>query len=114
LSSRTPETLPSAVGAAGVVDDRLERSGRVRLNSKFARLFDAGQISLERGSRAWYGAQSLLRPIAVAPMQHDVVAEPDQTPGGQLSKSISRAGNKDASHAPALLASESAARIPEP
>src|SRR5262249_22983159 len=84
---------------AGIVDDRLERSGRVRLSSKFARLFDAGQITLERRSGARCGAQRLLGPIAVAPMRAHVVAERYQARGGQLSESISRAGDKDAGHA---------------
>ncbi len=53
---------------AGVVDDRLERSSLVRLSSQFARLFDAGQIALERRSSARYGAQRLLGGIAVAPV----------------------------------------------
>jgi hypothetical protein len=38
-------------------------------------------------------------------MQDDIVAERYQAPGGQLSESISRAGDKDAGHAnPPLLA----------
>jgi hypothetical protein len=87
------------------VDDGLERSGCIGLLSKGARLFDAGQIALERRSGARYGAHRILRSIAVAPMQDDIVAERYQAPGGQLSESISRAGDKDAGHAnPPLLA----------
>jgi hypothetical protein len=43
--------------------------------SKGARLFDAGQIALERRSGAGNGAHGVLGPIAIAPMQDDVVAE---------------------------------------
>jgi hypothetical protein len=74
---------------AGIVDDGLEWSGLVGLSSKGARLFDAGQIALERRSGAGYGAHGVLGPIAVAPMQDDVVAERYQVPGGQLAESIS-------------------------
>ncbi len=81
------------------MDDRLERSGRVRLSSQFARLFDAGQIALEGRSSARYGAQRLLGPIAVAPVQDDFVTESYQAPSRRLSESISRAGDKDAGHA---------------
>src|SRR5207237_6130685 len=67
--------------------------------SQLARLVDAGQIALERRTGARYGTQRLLGPIAVAPMQDDVVAERYQAPGGQLSEPISRAGDKDSGHA---------------
>jgi hypothetical protein len=35
-------------------------------------------------------------------MHYDVVAESNQAPGGRLSESISRAGDKDAGHASLL------------
>ena len=89
---------------AGVVDDRLERSGRVRLSSQFARLFHAGQIALERRSSARYGAQRLLGPIAAAPMQDDFMTERDKAPGGRESEPISRAGYKNAGQAGASFA----------
>jgi hypothetical protein len=74
---------------ASVVDDGLEWSGLVGPSSKGARRFDAGQIALERRSGARYGAHGVLGPIAVAPMQDDIVAERYQVPGGQLPESIS-------------------------
>ncbi len=89
---------------AGVVDDRLERSSVVRLSSQFACLFDAGQIALERHSSARYGAQRLLGPIVVAPVQDHFMTERYQAPRRCLSESISRAGDKDAGHAYLLAA----------
>src|SRR4029077_17153839 len=84
---------------AGIVDDGLKRSGHVGLLSKGARLFNAGQIALERRSSAGDGAHRGLRAIAAATMQNDLVAERDQSLGGQLSEAISRAGDEDAGHA---------------
>ena len=90
---------------AGIVNDSLERSCRVGLASKGTRRFDARQIALERRSGVGYGAQCLLGPIAVAPMQDDVMAERRQAPSGQLAESVSRTGDEDTRHASAFTRS---------
>src|SRR5437660_555820 len=95
--------IPAAHFRARVLADGQPHLGRDGL-LQVAGLFHAGQIALERRSSARHGAQRLLGPIAVAPVQDDFVTERDKAPGGCLSESISRAGDKNAGHASVLAA----------
>jgi hypothetical protein len=57
-----------------VVNDNLERSGRVGLFRKSTRLLDTGEITRQCRTRARHGAHRLLGTALVAPMLDDVMA----------------------------------------
>jgi len=56
------------------VNDGLERSGGVGLIRESTRLFDAGEVTRQRGAGAGHATQRLMGTLLVAPMHHDVMA----------------------------------------